>query len=187
MPTCTERRRPRADPGAFNCSGRGVPSSEDFMPLLMRRVATRGGVNRLMCWRRIFHWSIPSLHRRRGKGRIGGDVVSYVEYAIVALYGDAEKKNLSCLLQAFRRPSHWALGGMKKCEGTSAFSEENPRDRRKKPAGETGKARAQRNHGVEVCFHSGILSRRALENDDCRKGCQIHGREESFLELAIHS
>ena len=25
---------------------------------------------------------------------------------------------------------------MKKCEGTSAFSEENPRDRRKKPAGD---------------------------------------------------
>jgi hypothetical protein len=27
-----------------------------------------------------------------GEGRIGGDVVSYVEYAIAALYEDAEKK-----------------------------------------------------------------------------------------------
>jgi hypothetical protein len=98
-----------------------------------------------------------------------------------------EKKNSSRLLQAFRRPSHWPLGGMKKCEGTSTFSEENPRDRRKKPAGETEKARAQRNHGVKICFHPGILSRRALENDDCRKGCQIHGRKESFWKLAIHS
>ena len=61
-------------------------------PLLMRRVATRGGVSRLTCWRRIFHWSIPSLHRRRGEGRIGGDVVSYVEYAIAAVYDDEEKK-----------------------------------------------------------------------------------------------
>ncbi len=94
-------------------------------------------------------------------GRIGGDVVSYVEYVITAVYDD-EEKNLSRLLQAFRRPSHWPLGGMKKCEGTSAFSGENPRDCQKKPAGETEKARAQRNHGEEICFHSGILSRRAL-------------------------
>jgi hypothetical protein len=78
-----------------------VPSSEDFMPLLMRRVATRGGVNRLTCWWRIFHWSIPSLHRRRGKGRIGGDVVLYVEYAIVALYRDAEKKKFVVLATGF--------------------------------------------------------------------------------------
>jgi hypothetical protein len=58
----------------------------------MRRVATREGVNRLTCWRRLFHWSTPSLHRRRGKGQIGGDVVSYVEYAIAAVYDDEEKK-----------------------------------------------------------------------------------------------
>ena len=30
MPTRNERRRPRADPGAFNCSGRGLPSSEVY-------------------------------------------------------------------------------------------------------------------------------------------------------------
>ena len=44
------------------------------------------------CWRRLFHWSTPSLHRRRGNGRIGGDVVSYVKYAIAAVYDDEEKK-----------------------------------------------------------------------------------------------
>ncbi len=75
---------------------------------------------------------------------------------------------------------------MKKCEGTSAFSEEIQGIAGKSLL-ETEKARAQRNHGVKICFHSGILSRRALENDDCRKGCQIHGKEESFWKLAIHS
>ncbi len=44
--------------------------------------------------------------RDGGGGRIGGDVVSYVEYAIVAVYEDAEK-NSSYLLQAFRRPSQY--------------------------------------------------------------------------------
>jgi hypothetical protein len=46
---------------------------------------------------------------RKGEGgRIGGDVVSYVEYVIAAVYEDAErKKNLSYLLQAFRHPSHY--------------------------------------------------------------------------------
>ncbi len=39
-----------------------------------------------------FHWSTPSLHRRRGKGLIGGDVDSYVKYAIAAVYDDEEKK-----------------------------------------------------------------------------------------------
>jgi hypothetical protein len=63
------------------------------------------------------------LHQKKGKGaRTGGDVVSYVKYAIAAVYDDEEKKNSSRLLQAFRRPSHCPLGGMKKCEGTSAFS-----------------------------------------------------------------
>jgi hypothetical protein len=34
-----------------------------------------------------------SLHMRKGEGgRIGGDVVLYVEYAIAAVYDDAEKK-----------------------------------------------------------------------------------------------
>jgi hypothetical protein len=87
------------------------------------------------CRRRLFHWSTPSLHRRRRKGRIGGDVDSYVKYAIAAVYDDEEKKFVA-LATGLRRPSHWPLGGMKKCEGTSAFSEENPRDRRKKPAGD---------------------------------------------------
>ena len=67
---------------------------------------------------------------KEGEGRIGGDVVSYLEYTIGTLYEGAEKKS-SYLLQAFGHPSHWAHGGMKKCEGTSAFSEENPRDCRK--------------------------------------------------------
>jgi hypothetical protein len=71
---------------------------------------------------------------------------------------------------------------MKKCEGTSAFSEENPRDCRKKPAGETEKARAQRNHGVELCFHPGILSMRALENDDCRMSLPDSRQEGKLLE-----
>ena len=81
---------------------------------------------------------------------------------------EKRKKNSSHLLQAFRRPSHCPHRGLKKCEGTSAFSEEIPRDRRKSLL-ETEMARAQQNHGVKFCFHSGILSRRALENDDCRK------------------
>ncbi len=41
-----------------------------------------------------------------GEGaRIGGDVVSYVKYAIAAVYDD-EEKNSSRLLQAFRRVPH---------------------------------------------------------------------------------
>jgi hypothetical protein len=43
---------------------------------------------------------------KEGEGRIGGDVVSYVEYTIGALYEGAEKKNSSYLLQAFGHPSH---------------------------------------------------------------------------------
>ncbi len=91
---------------------------------------------------------------------------------------EKRKKNLSRLLQAFRRPSHCPHRGMKKCEGTSAFSEENPRDRRKSLL-ETEMARTQRNHGVKFCFHSGILSRRALENDDCRKGLPDSRQQEA--------
>jgi hypothetical protein len=41
---------------------------------------------------------------KEGEGRMGGDVVSYVEYTIGALYEDAEK-NSSYLLQAFGHPS----------------------------------------------------------------------------------
>ncbi len=87
-------------------------------------MATRGGVS----WLRVGDTIFTS--RERGRGRIGGDVVSYVEYAIAALYEDAEKICRTCyrLLGVFHTgPS----GGMKKCEGTSAFSEENPRHRRK--------------------------------------------------------
>ena len=40
-------------------------------------------------------------------------------------------------------------------------------------------ARAQQNHGVKFCFHSGILSRRALENDDCRKGLPNSRQQEA--------
>ncbi len=50
------------------------------------------------------------------------------------------------------------------------------------PAGETEKARAQRNHGVELCFHPGILSRRALETDDCQKGQPDSRQEGKLLE-----
>ncbi len=43
-----------------------------------------------------------------GEGaRIGGDVVSYVKYAIAAVYDDEENKKSSRLLQAFRRPSQY--------------------------------------------------------------------------------
>ena len=38
------------------------------------------------------HWSTPSLHRRRREARIGGDVGSYVKYAIAGVYDDEEKK-----------------------------------------------------------------------------------------------
>ena len=91
---------------------------------------------------------------------------------------EKRKKNSSHLLQAFRRPSHCPHRGLKKCEGTSAFSEEIPRDRRKSLL-ETEMARAQQNHGVKFCFHSGILSRRALENDDCRKGLPNSRQQEA--------
>ncbi len=48
--------------------------------------ATRGGVSRLRVGDIIF------TSRDGGGGRIGGDVVLYVEYAIAAVYEDAEKK-----------------------------------------------------------------------------------------------
>jgi hypothetical protein len=49
---------------------------------------------------------------------------------------EKRKKNSSHLLQAFRRPSHCPHRGLKKCEGTSAFSEEKPKGSPKKPAGD---------------------------------------------------
>jgi hypothetical protein len=69
-----------------------------------RKVAWSGA-----CRRRLSHWSTPSLRWRRREGRIGGDVGSYVKYAIAAVYDDwrEEKKNSSRLLQAFRRPSQY--------------------------------------------------------------------------------
>jgi hypothetical protein len=48
--------------------------------------ATRGGVGRLRVGDIIF------TSRDGGWGRIGGDVVSYVEYTIAAVYEDAGKK-----------------------------------------------------------------------------------------------
>jgi hypothetical protein len=48
-----------------------------------------------------FPWAIPSLHQGRGEGWIGGDVVSYVEYTIAALYEDAEEKKFVVLATGF--------------------------------------------------------------------------------------
>ncbi len=81
-----------------------------------------------------------------------------------------QKKNLSCLLQAFRHPSHWALGGMKKYEGTSAFSEENPRDRRKSLL--ERRRRHVPNGTMEWKFASTLVFCRGghLEDNDCRRG-----------------
>jgi hypothetical protein len=44
------------------------------------------------CWRRIFHGRYHLFIKGGGEGRIGGDVVSYVEYTIAALYEGAEKE-----------------------------------------------------------------------------------------------
>jgi hypothetical protein len=55
-------------------------------PLLMRRVATRGGESRLHVSDIIF------TSREGGGGRMGGDVVSYVEYAIAAVLRRCRKK-----------------------------------------------------------------------------------------------
>ncbi len=41
MPTRTERRRPRADPGAFNCSGRGLPGSEVLRQVMLGNMKNR--------------------------------------------------------------------------------------------------------------------------------------------------
>jgi hypothetical protein len=55
-------------------------------PLLMRRVATRGRVSRLRVSDIIF------TSRDGGGGRIGGDVVSYVEYVIAAVLRRCRRK-----------------------------------------------------------------------------------------------
>ena len=134
------------------------------------------------------HWSTPSLHRRRRKGRIGGDVGSYVKYAIAAVYDDwrEEKKIRRACYRLLGVPHTAPLGGWKSVR-------EHPLFQRKiqgiagKSLLETEMARAQQNHGVKFCFHSGILSRRALENDDCRKGAAKSTAAGSFWKLAIHS
>ncbi len=85
MPALTGRRRPRTDPGAFNCSGGYLERMPSYAPSDATS-ATRGGVSRLRVGDIIF------TSRDGGGGRIGGDVVSYVEYAIAVLFEDAEKK-----------------------------------------------------------------------------------------------
>ena len=97
------------------------------------------------------------------------------------------EKNFVALATGFLGVPHTApIGGWKSARERPLFQKKNPRDRRKSLL-ETEMARAQQNHGVKFCFHSGILSRRALENDDCRKRAAKFTAAGSFWKLAIHS
>jgi hypothetical protein len=98
------------------------------------------------------------------------------------LFTKVQKKNLSYLLQAFRRPSHWAYGGMKKCEGTSPFQ--------KKIQGIAEKSLLERrrrhvpNGTMEWNFVSTLVFCRGghWRMMIVEKGCQIHGRKGKLLE-----
>ena len=142
------------------------------------------------CRRRLSHWSTPSLHRRRRKGRIGGDVGSYVKYAIAAVYDDwrEERKKIRRACYRLLGVPHTApIGGWKSVREHPLFQ--------RKIQGITGKSLLERrrrhvpngtmewNFAFTLVFCRGGHWRTMI----VERGAAKFTAAGSFWKLAIHS
>jgi hypothetical protein len=64
MPTLTGRRRPRVDPGAFDCSGRGLPDG-DVLHQVYAKICEKYGLCSLLRTARVWGDSAAITRQRR--------------------------------------------------------------------------------------------------------------------------